>query len=64
MIFRVLGRVAIAVLFFGVLTPLALVMRVWGRDPLRRRLDPDAPSYWLARDSRPDHRQTAMLRQF
>lgn len=64
MLFKLFGRVAMAVVFFGVLTPVALVMRLSGRDPLRRRFDRDAASYWLARDSRPDRYQTAMTRQF
>jgi hypothetical protein len=38
--------VVLAVLFFGVFTPLALVFRLSGRDYLRLRREPDADSYW------------------
>ncbi len=35
-----------AVFYFLILTPLALVFRLMGRDPLNRRFDPEASSYW------------------
>jgi len=39
MLSKVLGRIVMAILFFAVVTPVGLVMRMAGRDPLRRRLD-------------------------
>ena len=36
-----------ALFYYLLLTPLALVFRLMGRDPLNRRFDPDASSYWL-----------------
>jgi pilus assembly protein TadC len=35
--------------YFLLLLPLGLFFRLLGRDPLCRRFDPDAKSYWLAR---------------
>lgn len=35
--------------YFLLLTPLGLIFRLLGRDPLSRRFDPDAKSYWLSR---------------
>ena len=35
-----------AVFYYLLLTPLALVFRLMGRDPLNRRFDPHASSYW------------------
>jgi hypothetical protein len=46
---RVMSPVAMAVLFFGVLTPLAWILRRCGRDALRLRPDPKAATYWIAR---------------
>jgi hypothetical protein len=60
----VLSPIAIAILFFAILTPVALVMRLAGRDPLRLRLDRNVPSYWLRRGSAQHARQTSMTRQF
>jgi hypothetical protein len=37
----------LAIFFFGILTPLALVFRMIGRDTLHRKFDPDADSYWV-----------------
>ncbi len=41
--------IVMALLFFVVVTPTALIMRALGKDPLRLRFDPDAPTYWVNR---------------
>lgn len=46
----VLSYVLIAVLFYGVFTPIGLVLRLVGRDPLKRQFDPDADTYWEKRE--------------
>jgi len=43
----VISHVALAVLFFGILTPVGLLFRLLGRDPLARRFEPGRPSYWI-----------------
>ncbi len=43
----VLSHGVLAVLFFGVFTPVGLVMRLWGRDPLERRFQKERTSYWV-----------------
>ncbi len=43
----VMTRVILTVVFYAVVSPIGLIMRAVGRDPLERRLDPDAKSYWL-----------------
>jgi hypothetical protein len=40
-------------IFYGILTPLGLVFRVIGRDPLQLRR-PEAASYWAPRPQRKD----------
>ena len=35
--------------FFLTVTPTALIMRALGKDPLRRRLDKEATTYWIDR---------------
>lgn len=40
----------VALVFFLVLSPVALVLRWLGRDTLGRRFLPGADSYWIARD--------------
>ncbi|MCA9124877.1 MAG: hypothetical protein H6822_09205 [Planctomycetaceae bacterium] len=48
--------------FYLVLTPIGLLMRLCGRDPMQRRLDRSAKSYWLARTPRGDTK--SYFRQF
>ena len=45
----VVSFLLLAMVFYGVLTPIGLVMRWMGRDPLGRRFDPQARGYWVAR---------------
>ena len=35
-----------AVVFFGIMTPIGFVMRLFGYDPMRQRVDPAANTYW------------------
>ena len=55
-------RVLLGVVYFVVMTPTGIVMRLLGRDPLDRRLK-DQPSYWVARKQHPDPKG-AMERRF
>lgn len=45
-----ISHLVLLVLFFAVVTPTALLMRLFRYDPMKRRKDPDADSYWT------DHR--------
>jgi hypothetical protein len=49
---RVVQPVVLALLFFGTVLPTGLLMRVVGKDPLNRRLDAKATSYWIKRPPR------------
>lgn len=40
------SHAVMAVLFFGVLTPFGLLMRLFGQDPMQRRMRTGAESYW------------------
>jgi hypothetical protein len=46
---RIVSPVVLGVMFFGVVTPMGLVMRALGKDPLRLRFDPAARTYWIER---------------
>jgi len=45
----VVSHVVLAVVFYLVLTPIGLVMRLFGYDPMRRRFEPGESSYWTRR---------------
>jgi len=60
---RLAHPVVMALLFFTTITPLAVLMRALGKDPLRLRRDPSAPSYWIDRRP-PGPAPNTMIRQF
>ncbi|MBJ7900026.1 MAG: sxtJ [Cyanobacteria bacterium RI_101] len=47
------SRLILGIIFFGLVTPMALVMKLRGRDSLRRRFAPDLTSYRLPSAPRP-----------
>jgi hypothetical protein len=46
---KVVSPIALGILFYAVLMPVALLLRLTGHDPLRLKLDRDGDSYWIAR---------------
>ncbi len=60
---KVVNPVVMGLLFYATITPMALVMRLMGKDPLRRRFDPEAKSYWIERRPAGPEPQS-MRRQF
>lgn len=42
----VIGNVLFSAFFYLILTPLGLLMRATGRDPLGKKFSKDAPTYW------------------
>ena len=45
----VLSYVIVSIMFFLVITPIAVVFRIFGRDPLNRKFDAAAATYWIER---------------
>jgi hypothetical protein len=54
-------RIVLGVVFFGLITPTGVVLRLTGRDPMRRRFDPTATTYRVSCRPRPG---THMTRQY
>jgi len=46
---RVVNPIIMGLLFFVAITPMALVLRLLGKDLLRLKRDPAAASYWIVR---------------
>ncbi len=63
LLYAVMNPLTMALLFFLVVTPIGVVMRLGGKDFLRKRLEPDASSYWLPRDP-PGPAPESMKQQF
>lgn len=60
---HVVTPVVMGLLFFLVVTPVGLLMRATGKDPMRLRRDPTAASYWIER-SPPGPPPDSMKNQF
>jgi hypothetical protein len=54
-------RIVLGVVFYGVVTPIGVVMRLAGHDPMRRRFDQAGETYRVRCTPRP---ASHMLRQF
>ncbi len=50
----VMTRVLLTLVFFLAVTPIGLLLRLFGKDPLHRRPDPSAPTYWIEKTYRDD----------
>lgn len=46
----IVAPLVMALLFYTTVTPVGLIMRAIGHDPLRRRPRPDSKTYWIRRD--------------
>ncbi len=60
---RITNPLIMGLVFYGAVAPTALIMRALGKDPLRRRFDRDATSYWIERTP-PGPEPDSMKRQF
>jgi hypothetical protein len=56
-------RILLGLVFFAVVTPIGLVMRLLGRDPVRRRLEPSTESYRMRCVPRPGTHVATVLRR-
>ena len=46
----IMTAIILTVVFVVAITPIGLVLRLLGRDPLQRKLDPEAASYWIPKE--------------
>ena len=46
---KITSPIVMGLVFYLTVTPTALIMRMLGKDPLRLKLDRDAPTYWISR---------------
>ena len=44
------SHLMLIIMFFGIITPVAVVMRLFGRDPLHRTFDRSSDDYWVLHD--------------
>ena len=49
---RITTPILLTIVFVVVVTPLGLLLRIFGSDPLRLKRDPKASTYWIERKQR------------
>ena len=47
---RIIAPIVIAIVFFLVVTPIAIIMRLLGKDLLKKKYDSKNKSYWINRE--------------
>lgn len=49
-LYKIVNPVVMALIFVTTIIPVGILMRLCGKDPLRLKREPDAASYWIARE--------------
>ena len=57
-------RLFLSIIFYLIFTPIALVFRLFGKDPLARKFENENSSYWIARESDPLPDSAQLERQY
>ena len=60
---RIVNPLVMGLMFFVVVTPMGVIMRLAGKDPMRLRRDPAAATYWIEREP-PGPAPETMKQQF
>lgn len=60
---KITNPIIMGLVFYFAVTPTALIMRAMGKDPLNRRIDKSAKSYWIDRQP-PGPEPETMKQQF
>ncbi len=53
----IMTRVILTAVYYLIMTPIGLIMRLLGKDPLHRRRDPNAASYWIPKTYHDESKQ-------
>jgi len=63
LLYKIVNPLVMGMLFYTTVTPIGLLMRATGKDPLNRSFDKNARSYWIERDP-PGPEPQSMKNQF
>ena len=63
LLFKVVNPIVLGLIFLLTIVPIGLLLRAFGKDPLRLAFEPDAKSYWITRDP-PGPAPNSMPHQF
>jgi hypothetical protein len=60
---HIINPIVMAVMFYGAILPMALLLRLLGKDLLRLKWEPESTSYWIPREP-PAPAPGSMSKQF
>ena len=60
---KIVTPVVLGLIYVTTIVPIGFLMKAAGKDPLRRKFDPDSASYWIVRDP-PGPDSESLPRQF
>jgi hypothetical protein len=63
LLFKITNPIIMLLIYTITILPIGLIMRAMGKDPLRRKKDPNAESYWIVREH-PGPAPDSIKRQF
>ena len=49
----IISKIILLILFFGVFTPVAIILKILGKDLLNKKLDNSVNTYWIERTTQP-----------
>lgn len=58
------ARIILIITYFVAVLPIGILMRLFGKDPMDRKLDPQAPTYWIEREAEEDYSIERYEKQF
>jgi hypothetical protein len=50
----VISKVIMFVIYFALFTPVSILFKILGKDPLNREIDRDSSTYWIKREEQPE----------
>ena len=59
-----ISRIILIITYFVAAAPVGIIMRILGKDPMERKRDPQAPTYWIKRDVEEDFSVERYEKQF
>jgi len=50
---RIMSKIIMFILYFGIFTPVAIFLKIIGKDLLNKKVDKSQKSYWIERETQP-----------
>ncbi|WP_373073610.1 SxtJ family membrane protein [Sulfurimonas sp.] len=50
---NIMSKIIMSVLYFGLFTPVSILLKIFGKDLLRKKMDKKESTYWISRETQP-----------